>query len=177
MPLLLKSFEFFLGPQTKFAIPLPLLLIQSILMLVIPVLCGILLRHKYPQLVEKHAAVLRKVSFLALAALILFIIYQARDSFIRDLGAILVASGSLIFLSFSTGYLLGLLFRFEASDRFTLAIEYAVRNVAIATAVAVTILKRPEFAVFGTAYFLTEVPIILLTIAFYRKLRYRPVPF
>ena len=47
----------------------------------------------------------------------------------------------------------------NAHDRFTLLVEFAVRNIAIA--IAVTILNRTEFAVFATVYFLTQVPLVV----------------
>jgi hypothetical protein len=46
-----------------------------------------------------------------------------------------------------------------------------VRNVAVATAVAVTVLGRIGFAVFATAYFLTQVPPLLTALGFSRLAR------
>ena len=65
------------------------------------------------------------------------------------------------------GSILGL----NANDRFTLLIEFSVRNIAIATAIAVTILNRTEFAVFATVYFLTQVPLVVLAIIFFKRLQ------
>ena len=61
--------------------------------------------------------------------------------------------------------------RRPAPDRFTLATEFATRNVAVATAIAVTLLGRAEFALFATTYFLTELPLTLLAVAGFRRLR------
>ena len=47
------------------------------------------------------------------------------------------------------------------SDRFTLATEFATRNIAVAAAIAVTLADRVEFALFATTYFLTEAPLML----------------
>ena len=65
------------------------------------------------------------------------------------------------------GSILGL----NANDRFTLLIEFSVRNIAIATAIAVTILNRTEFAVFASVYFLTQVPLVVLAIIFFKRLQ------
>ena len=54
-------------------------------------------------------------------------------------------------------------------DRFTLAAEFATRNVAVATAIAVTLLGKPEFAIFAATYFLTEQPILLASAVIYRR--------
>jgi hypothetical protein len=46
-------------------------------------------------------------------------------------------------------------------------IKYVVvRNVGIATAIAVTALGRVEFAVFATAYFLAQVPLLAAVLVF-----------
>ncbi len=46
--------------------------------------------------------------------------------------------------------------------------EFATRNIAVATAIAVTLLGRVDFALFATAYFLTEVPLMLGAVAVFR---------
>jgi ACR3 family arsenite efflux pump ArsB len=48
----------------------------------------------------------------------------------------------------------------------------ARRNVGIATAIAVTVLGRVEFAVFATAYFLSQVPILLAAVLVFRYTRF-----
>ena len=74
-----------------------------------------------------------------------------------------------VLLSFVVGWAMGGLLRAEPRERFTLAMEFATRNVAIATAVAVTLLGRIEFAVFATTYFLTELPLALLAVTVFRR--------
>ena len=49
----------------------------------------------------------------------------------------------------------------------------ATRNLAVATAVAVTLAGRVEFASFAATHFLTEIPLMLCAIGVYR--RWRPV--
>ena len=46
-------------------------------------------------------------------------------------------------------------------------IAFAVRHVALASAVAVTQLNRIEYAVFAVVYFLVEVPRLLGAVALY----------
>jgi len=47
-------------------------------------------------------------------------------------------------------------------------IGFAVRNVGLASAIAITLLNRIEYAVFAVVYFLTEVPPLLGLVAWYR---------
>jgi len=173
MPLLLHLFSFLVGTSTGFAVPLPVLFVQVFLMLVIPIVAGILIRSFRPQFVAKHSEILRKLSLAGLAALIIFVIQQGRELFFHRALEIMFASGLLILLSMGAGFLLGFLLRIPPSDSFTISVEFAVRNVAIATAIAVTALGKTEFAFFATAYFLTEIPIILLAAKFFRIIKQR----
>jgi hypothetical protein len=45
---------------------------------------------------------------------------------------------------------------------------FAVRNVGVATAVAVTVLGRLEFAAFAAAYFLTQTPLLVAAAILHR---------
>jgi hypothetical protein len=58
----------------------------------------------------------------------------------------------------------------RAGDRLSLAMVWIVRNVAIATAIAVTVLGRLEFAVFATAYFPDPLPILVATLFLFRRI-------
>lgn len=66
--------------------------------------------------------------------------------------------------------------RASDADRFTLAAEFATRNIAIATVIAVTMLGRTEFAVFGSVYFVTELPLMLAAVAAWRWRQARAAP-
>jgi ACR3 family arsenite efflux pump ArsB len=57
------------------------------------------------------------------------------------------------------------------TDRFTVGMVFVVRNVGIATAIAVTALGRVEFAMFATAYFLAQAPLLLAFVVVFRWLR------
>ena len=52
----------------------------------------------------------------------------------------------------------------------TMGMIFAVRNVALASAIAITLLNRVDYAVFAPVYFLVEVPLLLGTVTIYRRL-------
>ena len=70
----------------------------------------------------------------------------------------------------AAGWLAGVAATNDRRERFTLAAEFGTRNVAIATAIAVTLLGRVEFARFATTYFLIELPLMLIAIGVFRSL-------
>ena len=67
------------------------------------------------------------------------------------------------------GWTFARILRLTASDGLTVSIAFAVRNVALASAIAITLLNRIEYAVFATVYLLTEVPLLLFVAAIYRR--------
>jgi hypothetical protein len=79
-----------------------------------------------------------------------------------------VAAALLSVLAFGAGWATGWASGAGATDRFTAGVVFAVRNVGIATAIAVTTLGRVEFAVFATAYFLAQVPVLLAAALVFR---------
>ena len=56
----------------------------------------------------------------------------------------------------------------DGSERFTLSVEFATRNCAVAAAVGITILGDTRFAVFATNYFFTEAAMVGVLIAGFR---------
>ena len=58
-----------------------------------------------------------------------------------------------------------------AKDRFTVGMVFVVRSVGIATALAVTVQGRVEFAVFATAYFLAQVPLLVAAVLVFRSMQ------
>jgi BASS family bile acid:Na+ symporter len=172
MPLLLKLFEFLLPQATSYSVPLKVLFGHLMTLLVIPVLIGFAIRFFYPTFLPKYGKVLKYAGFIALGILIGFIFYQTWGAFLASWRNILIAATLFIVFSMILGYTVGMLFRLDKKNSFTLLIEYGTRNVAITTATAVIILQRTEYATFAAIYFLTEAIIILPTIAIFRRYAY-----
>lgn len=169
MPFLLELFQFLLPHGQSYLVPLPILIRQLFLLLMIPVFLGWFIRTRFPGFVQSYSKILRWIGFLLLGALIGFIFYQTKELFLENWKNITQASVCFIAVSMLLGYALGLLFRLERKDVLTLLIEYGTRNIAIATAVAVVVLQRTDFATFGALYFLVEAVVILPLIACFRR--------
>ena len=157
-------------PGLGFRIPLGVLLIHLILLLMVPVTLGLFIRHRSPSFVERYKEALKACSFIGLFLLIAFVISQAPQTFVQNVQDVAVAAISFIVLSMLFALLLGMALRLPNKDRFTLISELGVRNVAISTTLAVSVLSRTEFAVFGTAYFLIEMPLLLFAVFAFRKM-------
>jgi predicted Na+-dependent transporter len=94
-------------------------------------------------------------------ALLLLVITIAADpgGFLRTLPHALPVGSLFVLGSLLAGSAAAYALGCDRREGVTITVEFATRNVAIATTIAVTVMGRPEFATFGVAYFLTEVPL------------------
>ena len=111
------------------------------------------------------------LGIVALAVLITFVVVQEWDRLSADFSEISLAVALLTAIMLLAGWVVGWTCRLGSRGRFALAMVLVVRNVGIATAVAVTVLGRIEFAVFATAYFLNQVPILVAALVLFRLSR------
>jgi bile acid:Na+ symporter, BASS family len=172
IPALDRVFELALGRPFGFSAPAALLVTQLVLMLALPIGLGMWIRRRWPQLADEQRPLVQRVGFGALAALIALVIWSESDRFATGLSRSVPLAAAFVLASLAAGWMVGAAIRAVPPDRFTITAEFATRNVAIATAIAVTLLGRIDFAVFATIYFLTEVPIMLAAIALFRRGRH-----
>jgi bile acid:Na+ symporter, BASS family len=168
IPLLTRLFELSTGRPLGFHVPPAVLVLQVVAMLGVPVGLGMAFRRAWPRFAEERRRMVQAAGFVLLALLIAFVIWSQADVFLRGLPRMVPLAATFITCSFAVGWVAGLVGRASRRDRFTLAAEFSTRNVAVATAIAVTLLGRPEFAVFATTYFITEVPLMLIAIRVFR---------
>jgi BASS family bile acid:Na+ symporter len=173
IPALDRVFELALGRPFGFSAPAALLVTQLVLMLALPIGLGMWIRRRWPRFADEQRPFVQRVGFGALAALIALVMWSESERFATGLSRSVPLAAAFVLASLAAGWTIGGLIRAAAADRFTLAVEFATRNVAIASAIAVTLLGRVELAVFATIYFLTEVPLMLAAVALFRRRRPR----
>ncbi len=158
-----------LGEQFIFAVPAPLLILKLFLMVLVPVAAGMLLRRFQPGLVARHARTLHRVCVAGVALLIVYVAVNRWAQVVAEWRQTLVAALAFIGLAWLAGLAFARLLRLTGGDRLTVSASFAVRNVALASAIAVTLLNRIEYAVFAVIYFLAEVPVLLAVVAIHRR--------
>ena len=168
MPLIMYGYQQVLGMAFGYRAPLRLLLVQLLVMICLPILAGMLVGQRRADWIRRARPWLHRLSLWLLAVLIGFIVHQNAANFGHAMLQALPVELALIGLSAGIGYLAGYLNRLAPGDCLALAIEFPVRNLAIAATIAVTVFDQLEFAVFGAAYFLLEAAIMVVVIAIYR---------
>jgi BASS family bile acid:Na+ symporter len=169
IPVLGSVFGAVSGHPMGLAAPLPLILAQLLLMLALPVALGMWVRFSRPMLAGRAQRYLRAVGFGGIAVLIVLIVASDPVAFVNGLEHTVPLAATFVVTSFVAGWFVGGVAGASSADRFTLATEFATRNVAVAAAIAVTLAGRVEFALFATTYFLTEAPLMLGAITVFRR--------
>jgi BASS family bile acid:Na+ symporter len=167
IPAVSLGFEFALGNPLGFSAP-AVLPAQLFLMIVLPVMIGMAVRHRWPGFASRHRLGVQRTAFAAVGLLLAMIIGSNWTAFVDGLSSTVPLAFTFVLLSLTSGWTVAAGLGASPSDRFTLAAEFATRNVGIATAIAVTLLGKPEFAIFGATYFLTEQPVLLTATLIYR---------
>lgn len=170
IPLLDRAFGLVLGQSLGLNAPVTLLVAQLLAMLALPIGVGMWLRHRCPVWVTRLHGRLRRLGFAGLAALVTLIVSSDAAALTRDLHATVPLAATFVAMSFGVGWLMAAGVESNRADRFTVASEFATRNVAVATVVAVSLAGRLEFALFATTYLLTEIPLMLGAIWTFRRL-------
>lgn len=163
------GFARFVGGEVDVAVPVGPMIGQLALLVLLPIGLGMVLRARRPEAVLRHAGRLRRVVLAALVVLMAAGLASDSTGLVGEvfvgLGAALAWTAVATAVGLAVATLLGL----NGGDRFTMVIEYAVKNVGLAAIVALSGFGRPEFAVFAGSYVLTGYPLAALAALAYRR--------
>ena len=165
IPLVMGFAARFVAVHAGAAIELPVgkLLVQNIVLLFLPMLCGAFFRYWRPRAARHVHDLLGRVAFPALMLLAAVFFVQYASTILENLGVLGLAAGTLILLAMAGGSLLARLFRLRLAVRRTIVIEVGMQNAAQAIAVATSplIFDSGEMAVPAIVYALVMNVVLL----------------
>jgi BASS family bile acid:Na+ symporter len=141
---------------------------RLILLVAIPIVLGMGLRSLQAGVAAKVSGSLRVLCLGGVLVLCVYVIANRYEQLRADWKAISLASLSVMVVAMAIGWTVGQIVGLKRADSITLAILFPVRNIGLATAIAVTLMGHLEYAAFGTAYFLTEAFLLLGAVVFFR---------
>jgi BASS family bile acid:Na+ symporter len=171
IPLIGAGMEAVFDEAMGFVAPIPLLVSQLTLMLLLPVALGMTARAWAPALAARHRPSLQRFAFVAIGLVLSLVLARDLPTFAVSLPTMLPLAGLFVLGSIALGWATAMPFSRDPRDRFTMAAEFGTRNIAVAITIAVTLLGRVEFAPFAAVYALIEVPILLVAVALFRRLQ------
>lgn len=155
------------GPQSDLRLPLLLTFAQLMGMTVIPVGLGMLIRARRPEHAERLRPHLKRAMAILFVGALVLILADQWETMLRDMPVAAPGATALVTLAITIGFVFAKLFGLDRRDAFTVSIEVGLQNGALATMIAVNLLKRPELVIFPGSYaLLAFAPIGLWTIAY-----------
>jgi BASS family bile acid:Na+ symporter len=158
-----------LGQRFEFALPPLALVLRLTLLVVIPVLVGMVVRSWKTTWAAAQRDLLRNLCLIGTAFRLVFVLVNRWTQVLADWRQTAQAAVVFMVAALAAGLTVARVLRLSATDSVTVGILFTVRNVALAVAIAVTILNRIEFVEIAVVYFLAEVPLLLGLVATYRR--------
>lgn len=163
------GFELMLNQQQAIPVPVSNMMTQLFVILLLPTVAGMWVRNRWTEWVRRHKNLLRQLSMGALVLLIAFIIQDQAENLLAQIGELFFTAVLFTLLAMAAGIVTGWGLGLSSRDWFVFMVEYAARNFAIATVVGASLLGQMEFVLFAAAFFLIQVPFMLVAIVFQRQ--------
>ncbi len=161
--------KIFAGQATDIQLPVLKTIIQIFMIAILPIILGMILRVKIPQIHTSHFYL---VQGLALTMLAIHILVVVAINFPRISATFseMIAPAFLFCLSaLAIGVVTAKLAGMDTATQFTIGVEVGLQNVVLAILIADVILGRPEFALFVLSYALGALFIILPLVYLHRR--------
>ena len=169
IPMISHALEVTTRLQFNFAAPIAALLGQITLVVCLPVVIGMWIRRRSPDIRARHGRLLQRAAFLGVAVVLMLVILDDLAAFAEAWSATALLAALFVSSSFVVGLITAMFVTRDIRERFTLASEFGARNSGIATAIAVGVLERIDLARFAAIYFMLEVPLLLCAVAVFRR--------
>lgn len=137
------------------------LLAHLMLAVALPAALGLAVRTHWPATTERLQPIAWRVASALLGLLIVLIILSDVPAFVAALPHAVPLAVCFILATLAAGVVVARVSGAARPDAIAFAIGFATRNIAVATMTAVSVMGRAELAIFATAYFLTEVPLMV----------------
>ena len=141
---------------------------RLILLVAVPLVLGMGFGVLQAGPASKVSRSLRMLCVGGVLVLCMFVIANRHAQLRADWKAIWLSSLSLMAVAMAVVWAIGQVMGLKRSDSITFTILFPVRNIALATAIAVSLMGRWEYAAFATAYFLSEAFLLLGAVVFFR---------
>ncbi|HMO51895.1 MAG TPA: hypothetical protein PKE26_10980 [Kiritimatiellia bacterium] len=155
MALTFAVYEGLLGADYAFAIPKPALVIRVFFLAVLPVCTGAAWRALHPASVRRVRPWIRIICTGCIAVIIAYVLTTQWEQVIAETGSSFAAAIAFLCLTLAAGWWAG--HGMKMPEKACTAFLIGVRNLGMMAAVAIVMLGRTDYAVFGAVYFLTQV--------------------
>ncbi|MFP6712419.1 MAG: hypothetical protein VB913_12065 [Rhodospirillales bacterium] len=156
----------FAGKDSTISLPIPQTIGQIFVLILVPLAVGMFLNKRWPEMISRNEKRIRQgcTSLMVLALVVVIIVsWQTLISKFADFA---VAGSIFVVALLAVSWLVGTIFGLDDASRFTVMVEVSIQNIVIASLIAITLLERPEFALFSAVYAAPMAIVILVLLMF-----------
>jgi BASS family bile acid:Na+ symporter len=166
------AFSHVLGEGALIEVPMAPMVGQLAALVLLPIAIGMAIRARFPDGAARLGPRLRQAVLAGAVLVIVLGVGGGSSDILSEMAGGLGLALLWSVLALALGYGVGLATGLEETDAFTLAIEFAVKNVALSALVAMAALARPELAIFTGAYVAMGYPLaVALSLLHRRRVR------
>ena len=166
---LVGAFTVVMGEASVPSPPVLLMMGQIVATLILPLMAGMWVRHRWPDGTGRTLPTLRLMSLGGIILVAALVGAAGADVLRMDTEWLLALSFFFTITSLVVGYVAGVAIGQARDGALTLAVDFGIRNGGIAVFVAGTLLGSVESAVFVVGILLIQVPAVLLLVAVFRS--------
>ena len=160
---------YFLGEGQSIGLPADKL-IQVVVTVVIPVVVGMWVRHRYTAWAERMRGPVKIGSIVVLVVVIVGAVSQQYQVLLDNAGTLTVITLLFCLCGLTIGYFAPRLFRVGLEQAIASAMEIGIHNAVLAITVAITVLGNPTMAIPPAVYgILMYFPVALVAYVFARR--------
>ena len=168
------GFALFLGNAAKFDLPVVKIVQQTVVGLVLPLVAGMVVRKWAPKWSLRWRRRLQMLSFVAVAAIFVFVVV-AQFAAIRDHWTVLLAASLIYTLALlGVATLVLRLARITDQDRRALLWSFPARNLAVAALLATAAVGQLAMATFAAVLFAVHLAVMVPLAAWLGRARETP---
>lgn len=156
IPLIINfSLAYFIKKENSINLSLLETIIQIAVIIIIPIIIGMLIRHYKPLFASRIDKLVRTVSIVILLTLITGVLIKERNNLLFYLKEAGLTTLLLNIFTISTGYITAKTLKLKTPQALSIAIESGIQNSALAMSIAIVLLKNIKFAIAPSIYTLS----------------------
>ena len=117
-------------------------------------------------MVARNEKRIRQICTILMVAAMVVVVIVSWQTLISKFADFAVAGTIFVVALLVISWLYGTIFGLDDSSRFTVMVEVSIQNIVITSLIAITLLDRPEFALFSAVYAAPMALIILIILVF-----------
>jgi BASS family bile acid:Na+ symporter len=155
------GFRLFLHAGPAFELPVAKVVQQAVLGLLLPLLAGMLVRHRAADWVERWRSPLQALGLAVIVALVVLVIVDQRATIRAQFGTLLGVSALFTVAMVAAGLIAAKLATRSSEDLRAVVWGFPARNVAVATLIATSAVGQIDMASFIAVLFATQVAVLV----------------